>query len=118
MSGQRSTQRVFVHAWEHSPGDAGSGGFDWYWSPEALDRAYNKGIATRIKADPEDCADFRFTLDVPFSMDPGEITSLIDGDLQELCAHAHKRRVGANVLAYWQRAGMNMGDATHAAREE
>ena len=106
--------RVYVHAWEYvnGPNDAGGGGFDWYWEPQTANSAYTHarmGISV---------AHFRFDVDVAETDDRDAITDEIDGQLIDLTAAASIRKVGRDVLAYWQANGMKMGDATSPAAPE
>ena len=120
MTALSKLKTVHVHAWEtvnvfpHYPHriiDAGIGGFDWYAEDLKASRAFKAGIAVKIATDPANTADFLFTVMVPRTMTSEKITALIDSELHDHCAKAKLRRVGLNVLTYWQRNKFKMGGA-------
>lgn len=106
---------VYVHAWEYvnGPTEAGGGGFNWYWEAASADSAFNAA------PDADGEAHFRFDFDADTLGDvadvEGKITAAIDAELIGLCATCPRRRVGRDVLAYWQASGFKMGDATNPA---
>jgi len=96
---------VWVHGWEVP----GSVGFDWFHKREDALNAYN---ATPVS---DDRADF-FTLYVTEAGEAAEqTTSAIDSEIDYIIATAATRRVGKNILAYWQENNMDMGTATEPA---
>lgn len=104
-----AAKTVHVVAHEYSPGAAGSGGFNWYWSFDDAERAYQD--ATRN----DDSASFLTTYQIQEDDTPESITRAIDSDLDEITANAATRTVGANVLRYWRDNKFNMGAASKPA---
>ncbi len=99
---------VYVHAYERSPGSAGSGGFDWFRTQAEADASYERAGSAN------DQADFRFDVEVEATED-ADVTDEIDAQLDDLCAAASVRRVGEDVLRYWRDNGFDMGDAENPA---
>lgn len=100
---------VWVHAWEYvNPGpSAGGGGFDWYENRENALAAYNRDWRSPSMAH----FFFPYEIEEADAPDADAITQAIDGELHEACAHAAERRVGDQVLAYWNKRGMKMENA-------
>jgi hypothetical protein len=104
---------VYVHAFEYA---TSGGGFDWYHTAEAADKAFEEGYYG--PDDAEASADFRFDVTFPADTPAEQITQEIDDNIFDYCASASKRRVGQYCLKYWQENGMKMGTATEPHKEQ
>lgn len=108
---------IWVHAHEHSPGEAGSAFFNWYRTEDAARAAFHAALVN-LGDNPDD-AHFVFPVEVEDHLTDEQVTNFIDvEDALSLAASATTRRVGANVLAYWQASKFQMGTATEPHRTE
>lgn len=78
--------KAHVCAWSYE----GGGGFDWYFTAEAADKAFEEeqGNCLNPRLFAEGWTAYRFDVEVQDGLSNDEVTNAIDADLIELCDKA------------------------------